>query len=413
MTLAKTTILTGISTLIKLSVAFAINKIIAVNAGPAGLAIIGQLQNFISISTIASNGAITNGVIKYTAEYTQETEKQHLFSTALKISVLSAIFVSVIIFIFSTQISMKLFGTQDYKNILYIFSFTIIFYSLNTLFLSILNGQKEINKYVFANIANSIFSLLIVGVLTVNYGLKGALYALVTTQSVVFFITLFFIVKSNWFTLAYFTQRFNTIEAKKLSHFSLMGIVSIISALGSILVVRYYIGINLSWVEAGYWQGIIYISDAYLMLITLTLSVYYLPKFSEIQDKNKLKREIINSYKWIIPIVSSMAIVIFMLKVIIIELLFSKDFYPMVTLFKWQLIGDVIKMSSWVLGYLLIAKSLTKLFVSTEIIFSISFVMLAILFINLYGLIGVTYAFSLNYLLYFLTMLYITTTKVL
>ena len=47
--------------------AFVINKVVAIYAGPTGLALIGQL-------TSISNGAITQGIVKYTAEYRRKTK---------------------------------------------------------------------------------------------------------------------------------------------------------------------------------------------------------------------------------------------------------------------------------------------------------------------------------------------------
>ncbi len=48
MTLIKTSILTAISTIIKVISSFIINKIISLYIGPSGLALIGNLQNLIS-----------------------------------------------------------------------------------------------------------------------------------------------------------------------------------------------------------------------------------------------------------------------------------------------------------------------------------------------------------------------------
>ena len=66
MTLIKTSVLTAISTIITVISAFVINKVVAMYAGPTGLALIGQLKDFV---TNISNGAITQGIVKYTAEY--------------------------------------------------------------------------------------------------------------------------------------------------------------------------------------------------------------------------------------------------------------------------------------------------------------------------------------------------------
>lgn len=143
------------------------------------------------------------------------------------------------------------------------------------------------------------------------------------------------------------------------------------------------------------------------MLVTTSLSVYYLPRLSEIHENIELKREIFNGYKIIMPIVIVMSILIFLLKEYIILTAFSDKFMPMVELFTWQLVGDVIKIASWLISYIMIAKAMTKVFIYTEVGFSILFVLLSIFFVNTYGLVGMTYAFALNYTFYLLLMIYL------
>jgi|GEM_PF-5157095 len=48
----------------------------------------------------------------------------------------------------------------------------------------------------------------------------------------------------------------------------------------------------------------------------------------------------------------------------------------------------------------MLAKAMTRLYMVTEILFSALFVELSIVFVDAYGLVGVTYAFALNYSIY-------------
>ncbi|MFW3326883.1 O-antigen translocase [Aliarcobacter butzleri] len=407
MTLIKTTVLTAISTIITVISAFIINKVVAIYAGPTGLALIGQLKDFVTMLTNISNGAITQGVVKYTAEYQTIEQKQKIFSTSIIISLISSFIIAIGLFGFSTYLSELILKDIQYSSVFLVFGSTIFLFALNTVLISILNGQKEIKKYVLVNIVNSIVALILTSLLVVKFNIQGALYALVINQSIVFFVTLMFVLKSSWFKWEYFKQGIDKDSLIKLSKYSLMAITSAIAAPVSFLIIRNHIGENLGWDSAGYWQGIWYISSMYLMVVTTSLSVYYLPRLSEIQDKTELKKEIFNGYKILIPIVVFMSLVIFLLKEYVILIAFSKEFMPMMELFKWQLIGDIIKISSWLLAYLMLAKAMTKTFISTEILFSFLFVILSILFIKSFGLVGITYAFSLNYLLYLITMIYI------
>lgn len=407
MNLIKTSVLTAISTIITVISAFIINKVVAIYSGPSGLALIGQLKDFVTMLTNISNGAITQGIVKYTAEYQTIEEKQKIFSTSIIISLISSFVIAIGLFGFSDYLSKLILKDVQYSNVFALFGLTIFLFALNTVFMSILNGQKEIKKYVLVNIVNSVVVLILTSLLIINFNIQGALYALVLNQSIVFFITFLFIVKSVWFKWEYFKQGIDKESLVKLSKYSLMAITSAIVAPVSFLIIRNHIGENLGWNSAGYWQGIWYISSMYLLVVTTSLSVYYLPKLSSISDKIELKKEILNGYKIIMPLVVCMSLGIYLLKEYVIIIAFSEKFMPMIELFKWQLIGDVIKVASWLLSYLMLAKAMTKIFISTEILFSFSFVVLSILFINNFGLIGITYAFTLNYIFYFFTVLFI------
>ena len=407
MTLIKTSVLTGISTVIKLVSAFVINKVIAIYIGPSGLAIVGQLQSFTSIITTFSNGAISSGIVKYTAEYQDIEEKKKIFSSSIVISLICSLIISIFLFTFSGYLSELILKDIQYSSVFIIFGATIFLFALNMVLISILNGQKEIKKYVLVNIAGSIFSLVFTSILIMQLNLMGALYAMVLNQSVMFFVTLAFVIKSSWFKLEYFKQGLDKESLSKLSKYSLMAIVSALTVPVSHLIIREYIGKNLGWDSAGYWQGIWYISTMYLMLVTTTLSVYYLPRLSEIQDNKELRKEIFSGYKIIMPIVILASLIIFLLKEYVILIAFSKDFMPMMELFAWQLMGDVIKIASWLLAYLMLAKAMTKVFIYTEVLFSALFVGLSILFVDKFGLVGITYAYALNYFLYLVTMIFI------
>ena len=407
MTLIKTSVLTGISTVIKLVSAFVINKVIALYIGPAGLAIVGQLQSFTSIITTFSNGAISSGIVKYTAEYQDIEEKKKIFSSSIVISLICSLIISIFLFTFSGYLSELILKDIQYSSVFIIFGATIFLFALNMVLISILNGQKEIKKYVLVNIAGSIFSLVFTSILIMQLNLMGALYAMVLNQSVMFFVTLAFVIKSSWFKLEYFKQGLDKESLSKLSKYSLMAIVSALTVPVSHLIIREYIGENLGWDSAGYWQGIWYISTMYLMLVTTTLGVYYLPRLSEIQDNKELRKEIFSGYKIIMPIVILASLIIFLLKEYVILIAFSKDFMPMMELFAWQLMGDVIKIASWLLAYLMLAKAMTKVFIYTEVLFSALFVGLSILFVDKFGLVGITYAYALNYLLYLVMMIFI------
>lgn len=407
MNLLKTSALNGVAVLIKTATMFILNKILAVYVGPVGYAAIGQFQNFIQMVTTFAGSAINTAVIKYTAEYHEDETKQRAIWKAAGSSVLIFSFIfSLIILIFQKQLSLYIFQTTAYQSVFAWFAAFLVLFNLNTLFLAILNGKKEILKLVVANIAGSILSLLVTGFLAVQYHLYGALIALSIYQSIAFFVTLFLCYKANWFKISYLFGKIESQIAKKFAAFALMALVSAICVPMSQMVIRSYLSQEFGLNYAGYWEAMIRLSAAYLMLVTTTLGVYYLPRLAELTHLDEIKKEVYLGYKFIFPLAVVAGLGVYLLRDWIIALLFSPEFLPMRDLFLWQMIGDSLKIGSWILAYLMLGKAMTKLFVTTEILFALSSVGLTYLFSKLFGFEGVSIAHLVNYALYWLVMSY-------
>ncbi len=401
MTLIKTSVLSAISTIIRVIAGFVSVKIVAVYIGPSGLALVGQMQSFIGMMSSIASAGIGSGVVKYTAEhYEDERAKQKIWSSALKISLVLVVPMAVAIIFLADFISLKLLHTREYGSVFVMFAVSILFFVLNGLLSSILNGQKEIKRLTVLNIIGALFGLGVSIALVVNYGLYGALLAGIVSQSIVFFVTLGFVLKSSWFKLSLFLGSLDREYTKKLLKYSAMALTSAISIPLSHIYLRDYIGTHIGWDEAGYWQAIWRISETYLMLVTTTLSIYYLPKLSSLQDRSELKHELLHGYKIIMPLVIVMALGIYLFRDVVITLLFTPKFAPMAELFLYQLIGDVFKIASWLLGYIMVAKAMTRMFIVSELIFVLSFVALSLVFMHLYGIIGMTIGFMVNYMMY-------------
>jgi polysaccharide transporter, PST family len=408
MNLIRTSLLNSIAVAVKMLTLLGINKLLAVYVGPIGYASLGQLQNAMTMITTFASGAINMGVTKYTAEYyDDEAEQQAVWRTAGTIALIGSIFTSLLIALFSRSLASWFLKDENLASVFLWFAGTLVFFVFNALFLAILNGKKEIGRYVSANIAGSLFAFLITSLLAGQYGLYGALVALAIFQSVAFVVTLILCYKASWFKFSYFIGSFDIKIAKNLVKYTLMALSSAICVPISQIVIRNYLGKSLGWEAAGYWEAMWRLSTAYLLLVTTVLSVYFLPKIAELSDPNELKNEINQGYKIILPIVIICSLLIYLFRDLIIGLLFTAEFYPIRQLFLGQVIGDILKIGSWILAFIMLGKAMANYFIFTEISFSLSFYFIVVLMTNIYGLEGVSWAYALNYLLYWIVMYFL------
>ncbi|KTD60737.1 O-antigen translocase [Legionella shakespearei] len=403
MTLIKTSFLNLIAVSVRLLTFLGINKLISVYVGPIGYAFLGQYQNLITVISTFANGAIATGVTKYTAEYYYSEEKQHqLWQTAFKITLIGSCITALAMLFFRKPLALFFLHDVHLANVFTWFAFALVFLAMNSILLSILNGKKEITSYVLANIIGSILSLLITSILVIYFNLFGALIALAVYQSFAFFATLIICKKTKWFEFGHLWGRLDKSTAKNLFKYALMAIAGAVCAPGTQILVRNHIGVHIDWTSAGYIEAIWRISAAYLMIVTATLSVYFIPKLSELNDANKIKLEIIKTYSLILPFTIGCAFFIYLMKEHIITWLFTNEFKGMAVLFKWQMIADTVKVCSWILMYLYMAKNLFRIYLFSEVFFSISFYLLVVKLESTFGMQAVPIAQAINYVFYFL-----------
>ncbi|VEA89382.1 putative lipopolysaccharide biosynthesis protein [Yersinia pseudotuberculosis] len=92
-----------------------------------------------------------------------------------------------------------------------------------------------------------------------------------------------------------------------------------------------------------------------------------MPTLSRLKDKGAIFREILRSLKFVLPAVAAASLTVWLLRDFAIWLLFSHQFTAMRDLFAWQLVGDVLKVGSYVFGYLVIAKASLRFYILAEV----------------------------------------------
>jgi PST family polysaccharide transporter len=355
-----------------------------------------------------AGGLLTTGVTKATAQHYDDDARQHaVWQTAIRFSMVASLLAGLLLLLMGRWLSEWLLHRADMSGVFVWLACSLPAMAANNLLLAIVNGKKEVGIYVLANIIGSFVSLLVIGLAAYNFGLYGTLVAFTINPAIVLLTTTALVTRRPWLRMCFLWGKMDRSSVSELSGFALMGITSAIAGPITYMLIRDHVTAQLGLPAAGYWQASWKISETYLMLVTATLSVYYLPRLAEIRTAHALKEEIVKLYRFVMPIVALGAITICMLRDFIIHFLFTPDFMPMRELFPWQLTGDVIKIGSWVLAYVMLGRAMVKFFIVTEIVFSISFVLLSWVLIDEFGLIGVPVGYAVNYGLYWICMAYL------
>ena len=166
--------------------------------------------------------------------------------------------------------------------------------------------------------------------------------------------------------------------------------------------VRNMITDKISEEEAGIWTGMIFISKNYMVFSNALFTLYVLPKFAGISTKFDFTKELKSIYKTLLPIFGVGMVAIFFMRNVVIGLLFEGDYSDMSPLFKWQLMGDFVRLSAVVLAHQFVAKKLVRNFIFTELVSLALFFIFSYYLVDIYGIEGVPMAHLFRYIVYFI-----------
>lgn len=408
--LLSVTFFSGLLTLARMGSGFIIAKVVAIYTGPAGMAMLGQIQSMIVSLNGIVNAPVGSGLVRYTAEY--EKEGIAACSPWWKASIWwLAVILCIVMpigFLFATPLAEWLFRNPDYAWIIWSASAMLPLAAIGTLVNSVVNGYQQYRLYIILGAISTVVSCTLMITLVISFGITGALLAASIQSGLIGIVLLCGVLRQPWVALRFWwgNQGVNKEHKKKIGGYILMAITSSLTAPIALIVVRNILISNVGWESAGQWQAVWKISEVYLGVITIALSTYFLPKLSTLKGVENIKKEINQTLLIIIPIVSLMAVCIYLLRDFAISLLFTEQFKDARDLFSLQLVGDVIKIVSWLYAYPMISRGATKWFIFTEIFFSGLFIVLSYFLITAYGTQGANLAYLVNYLLYMIFVIF-------
>lgn len=400
MNLLKTSMLSAIETAIKLASGFVVIKYIAMTVGPEGVACFGQFQNFIASFIILVSGCATTGLVCFSAQEKSNDQSPVYLGNTVGLGLIVSFLLGIFLSLFAKEISFLIFKTDRYFYLFYFLSFAGIFIVLFQAILAQLNGLNELVKLLTCKATSSVILLLCSVLLVYFYGLVGGLIALVCMQSVAAFVGIWLLQKVNGFQWHWLKPKFNMALYKDLGAYWLTSLVTLVSTPLILILIRVDIVNQLGWEAAGIWEATWKIAELYLLVITTGLTIYYVPNLSKSQS---IDEELLLLKKVIIFSLSAamvLALSIYLFRFFIVSLLFSKEFLSATSLFKYQLLGSVVKIVAWILAYHMLVKRKIALFLMSELFFGASFYLITKLCIHQFGLIGASYAYFANYCLY-------------
>ena len=379
-------------------------KAAAVLLGPAGVGLVGILQNLIATASGVAGLGFGNVGTRQIAEANGrghqneiDAARRALFWGTLMLALLGgAVFWSLREFV-ATRILAD--GTlADAVGWLALgVMLTVAASSQNAL----LNGMRRIGDIARVRVLSSLAGTII-GITALYYMGKDGLLVFVLVSPLASFVTSHLYVaklpkiQSSNTPVKVLVGQWQTLARLGFA-FMVAGLVATVGQ----LVVRSMVQTQLGAEDLGYFQAAWSISMTYIGFVLGAMGTDYYPRLTAvIHDHNQANRLVNEQTEVVILLAGPVLLGILALVPWILTLLYSNEFTPAATVLRWQILGDVLKVVSWPLGFIILASGNGRLFMFTESSAMAVFVLVVWLALPFMGVEATGVGFFAMYLLY-------------
>lgn len=395
-------VLTSAAHLSKILIGFVLLKFIALYLGSAGLGALGHFMSAVTIMSLIAGGGVANALIKYVSEYRDRPKLMLRFiSASTTYSIFSCLIVLIPFVFYSSELSLFIFGDSGFYWLIIFLALSQVFYAFINLVTGVANGLRQTAVFSKIQIIGSLSALPIIWYFVANHGVPGAAIATVAISAMAALPAMVFFRQSSFWRRVKLVRPHKS-EAIKLSSFTLMLVVSAISFPVVEIIARQMLINKYGYDSAGVWQGSIKLASAYLGFFNVFLAYYFMPTISAMADKKLIGAKTFKTIVFVMLLFIAGSIVLYFWRVFFISIILSSDFKPLEGLIIYQLVGDFFRISSYVIGFVAVAKAATKIYICAEV-FQNLLLLASIWFLSSYipGVKGVMIASAAAYAIYF------------
>jgi antigen flippase len=396
----KSSAMIGGASVVNVGIGIVRTKAMALLLGPAGFGLMGVYGSIANLAQGIAGMGINSSGVRQIAEAVGSGETERIARTAAvlrRISVLLGIAGAFLVVAFSRRLSVLTFGDEQHTSSVALLALVVLFGLLADGKSAQIQGMRRIADLARMGVLGALLGTLVTIPLVYVLRERGVAPALVGIASMSFLTAWWYSRKTRIPppAMTFVQMRRETAALLKLGFvFMASGFLM----MGAAYAVRTMVLRMVGFDAAGYYQSAWTVGGLYVGFILQAMGTDFYPRLTAVARDNAACRRMVNEQAHVSLLLAGPGVIATLtFTPMVITLFYSPAFASAVEILRWICLGMTLRVITWPMGFIILAKGEAKIFFWTDFIWTLVNIGLSWLCIRSFGVNGAGIAFFGSY----------------
>lgn len=401
--LIKSMVIIGGAQAVRILITIVRTKTVAVLLGPSGIGLLSVLNNLHGMASLSASLGLNSSGVRELSNAKGELEAlSRVRRVLLGALLIQGIIAMVLIWITRRWLAEFLFGSSAHATEVGVVGIAVFLFLIGSSQTTLLQGIRRIGDLGRVTVWGTLFGTLAGLAAVFLLGRDGLIWLILAPAA------------ASVLVAFYYTRRLPPPSAIRMTLSDIwrawlpmvrLGVVFMLGSLmtiGTLLLVRSLITQELGLDAAGHFAAAWSITMIYVGFLLQAMAADYFPRLTQVVHDRDAATQLMNDQTQLaLALGGPVLLILIGCAPWLIWLLYSPAFEPAVTILQWQTLGNVFKLASWALAFVIVAAARSRTFLVTELLFNVLFLPIIWFGLPRLGIQVIGVAFLVAYITYF------------
>ncbi|PYV47486.1 MAG: hypothetical protein DMG92_16240 [Acidobacteria bacterium] len=392
----KSSALIGGSTAVNMLFGIMRTKAMALLLGPSGVGLLGIYGSISELARSVAGLGINNSGVRQIAESIASGETERIATTVItlrRVALYSGIVGALLLIALSKRVSWVTFRDYEHVASIALLAFVALLLDISDAQRALVQGMRRISDLARMNILGAFYAAIFSIAIVYLWRERGIVPSLICVAAMS-------VVTSWWYARKVKVERIRITwprafaEASELLKFGVVVMTNVLATLSAAYIVRLFLLRTMGLKAAGLYQAAWALAGICINFILDAMGTDFYPRLTAVANDKRQCNTLVNEQIEIGFLMAGPAMLgALSFAPLAIIVFYSAKFGEAVPLLRWFCLGMFMRVLTWPIGFIFLARAERKLFFWTGVLFNAGYVALVWFGIRMFGLSGVGIAF--------------------